>query len=236
LALDLYFDFGGAPPNQTHPNIVELSQILNKLPIHTKKPDPETSRNANGVYMKLCNYLRFDPDYEGEGLKAGGKLEKVIWEEFAGDRDKLAALAKSIKENYPSLSQPQTAAEEAELIDEDEEFAEGRILTRLHKQRERNPSLIKKKKKKVLADTGKLECEVCRFDFAINYGVKLGYGFAECHHKKPVSELKKGETTKLTDLAIVCANCHRMLHRARPWLSLEELKSLKHKYKSVSKS
>ena len=79
LALDLYFDFGGAPPNQTHPKFIELSQILNKLPIFTERPDPEKFRNANGVYMKLCNYLRFDPNYQGEGLPRGGALEKDVW-------------------------------------------------------------------------------------------------------------------------------------------------------------
>jgi 5-methylcytosine-specific restriction protein A len=52
----------------------------------------------------------------------------------------------------------------------------------------------------------------------------LGAGFAECHHKLP---LAAGERrTLLSDLAIVCANCHRMLHRRSPWLTVEELQEI----------
>jgi len=57
------------------------------------------------------------------------------------------------------------------------------------------------------------------------YG-KHGKGFIECHHKKPVSEIQEGENNKLSDLAVVCASCHRMIHKSRPWLSLDELKSI----------
>ena len=71
--------------------------------------------------------------------------------------------------------------------------------------------------------TEKLECEVCGFDFKEKYG-ELGEGFAECHHTIPVSKLKKQQRTKLTDLAILCANCHRMIHRSKPMLTIDKLK------------
>jgi 5-methylcytosine-specific restriction protein A len=54
----------------------------------------------------------------------------------------------------------------------------------------------------------------------------LGKGVAECRHNKPVSELKPGQKTKLSDLSILCANCHRMIHRARPWKSVKILKNI----------
>lgn len=66
LALDLFFDFGGAPPSNNHPKVTELSFILNKLPLFSERPDPETFRNANGVDMKLCKYLCFDPNYQNQ--------------------------------------------------------------------------------------------------------------------------------------------------------------------------
>jgi len=53
-----------------------------------------------------------------------------------------------------------------------------------------------------------------------------GDGFIECHHTKPVSELQVGEKTKLSDLALVCSNCHRMIHRKRPWLSVDGIRTL----------
>ena len=70
-----------------------------------------------------------------------------------------------------------------------------------------------------------LICDGCNFDFNKIYGSR-GEGFIECHHKKPVSEIKKGEKTKLKDLIVLCSNCHRMIHRKKPWLTLSELKEL----------
>jgi 5-methylcytosine-specific restriction protein A len=35
----------------------------------------------------------------------------------------------------------------------------------------------------------------------------------ECHHRKPLASLRPGQRTRLSDLALVCPNCHRMLHR-----------------------
>ena len=55
------------------------------------------------------------------------------------------------------------------------------------------------------------------------YGL-LGEKFIECHHK---IHLSTGERlTQIGDLALVCSNCHRMLHRKRPWLTIYNLKDL----------
>ncbi|WP_432730564.1 HNH endonuclease [Klebsiella oxytoca] len=112
--------------------------------------------------------------------------------------------------------------------DDDEDTvigSEGRPILRLHLSRERAPALVKKKKQSVLDKTGKLECEICSVDFREIYG-ELGRGFAECHHKNPLSLREDNQETKLEDLAIVCANCHRMLHRRRPWLTVDVLKNI----------
>ena len=64
------------------------------------------------------------------------------------------------------------------------------------------------------ANGGKLVCEVqhCGFDFAEQYGA-LGEGYAQVHHLLPLSKSpKEGRETRLKDLAIVCANCHVMIH------------------------
>ena len=37
----------------------------------------------------------------------------------------------------------------------------------------------------------------------------------------------KGYETKIEEIAIVCSNCHRMLHRKRPWLKIDELKNIR---------
>ena len=105
-------------------------------------------------------------------------------------------------------------------------FPEGKLKERLHKQRERSSSLIKAVKQEALEEHGKLECQCCGFDFEDMYG-DVGREFIEAHHTKPISELHQdGERTKKEDIAPVCANCHRMLHKRRPWLVMNELKKL----------
>lgn len=221
LALDLYMRVNPLHTSEQNPEIVALSETLNALPIHPQAAHGEQFRNPNGVYMKLCNFLRCDPDYEGSGLQRGNRLEQPIWDEFSGDPERLRATAAAIEASASLVGPPPPPAASQ---DEDEEFPEGRLLERLHKRRERNRTASRKKKKAVLEATGALECEVCDFDFFQTYG-DVGHGFAECHHRVPLSDLPDNRTIRLSDLAIVCANCHRILHRARPWKTVEELRT-----------
>lgn len=59
--------------------------------------------------------------------------------------------------------------------------------------------------------------------FAERYGER-GDGFIEVHHVRPVHQMQPGDKTLLADLALVCANCHRMIRRRLPWLTVEELR------------
>jgi hypothetical protein len=93
----------------------------------------------------------------------------------------------------------------------------------LHLRRERNAKIVSAKKAYVLKTTGVLRCEICGFDFKERYG-KVGEGFCEAHHKKPLSTLNQETKTRLEDLAILCSNCHRMIHRTKPMMSVEEFK------------
>ncbi len=215
LALDLYFRFDPRHISSTHPEVQGLSNLLNSLPIHQRSEKQETFRNANGVYMKLCNFLHFDPDYPGIGLSQVSKLDEQVWNDFSGNRELLRHTAEAIRANYATSTRGNVASQE-------DSFLEGHILTRLHKLRERNASLVKHKKAAVLNRTGKLACEACGFDFEAVYG-DFGKGFAECHHIVPISQLRPGQKTKLADLVLVCANCHRVIHRSDPMLTAEQL-------------
>jgi len=105
-------------------------------------------------------------------------------------------------------------------------FPEGKFKEKLHLARERNQTLVRQAKAQAMARVGSLKCACCSFDFLENYG-EVGRGFIEAHHTKPISELHEGgEETKIEDLALVCSNCHRMLHRKRPWLKMDELNGL----------
>jgi 5-methylcytosine-specific restriction enzyme A len=231
VALDLYFKVNPLNTSETNPEIVAVSDLLNKLPIHSSRSDAGTFRNPNGVYMKLCNFLRLDPSYKGEGLKAGSRLDAEVWEQFAADRQRLqhvaTAIGKAATGSAPEL-------QEQDDVDEDETAPEGRILTRIHKCRERNAELVRRKKESVMRKDGCLLCEICSFDFFKQYGT-AGEGFIECHHVTPLSRIMPGQKTRLEDLALVCANCHRMLHRGSPWPSLHEVRQrVTFRFNSVS--
>lgn len=94
----------------------------------------------------------------------------------------------------------------------------------LHRRRE--ASLRKKKiDAAVWENKGALRCEVprCGFDFAATYGA-IGKEFAHVHHLKPLSDAPtEGRVVKLNDLAIVCANCHAMIHRGGKCRALADL-------------
>ena len=66
-------------------------------------------------------------------------------------------------------------------------------------------------------------CCVCGFNFERVYG-PLGENYIEVHHLKPIADIgKEYLIDPIKDLRPVCANCHRMLHKQRPPLSVEEL-------------
>lgn len=225
LALELYFRIEHSQINSTNPVIIELSEILNKLPIHEIRPDEAKFRNANGVSLKLGNFLALDPDYDGKGLQSHSKLDKIVFEEFYSDRDSLTKIANSIK-SIISNEEINVRLYNIEDDDEDLVFKEGKVLYKMHKFRERNPKINKLKKEKHLKKFGKLACEVCEFCFDEEFG-ELGKDYIECHHRVPLAEIKGEVETRLDDLALVCSNCHRMLHRQVNTLSIEKLKEIK---------
>ena len=107
------------------------------------------------------------------------------------------------------------------------EVEEGKRILKKHYVRERNPKVIKEAKRIALERTGILKCEVCEFIFKNHYGERA-IDFIEGHHKKAVSEMVEGNTTSPEDIALLCSNCHRVIHLKMPWLSLEELRTIYH--------
>lgn len=160
--------------------------------------------------MELFNFLRWDPSNDkGRGPPHGSALEGEIWETFASDKAYLASIADAIRGNFSVTNDHQL-----DHVDQPDVTAiEGALLPRVNNQRERNPKLARRKKAQALEHLGRLECEVCRFDFVEKYGPDLGYGVIDCHHMTPLSELKPGTKTTPPDLALVCPNCHRILHK-----------------------
>lgn len=99
---------------------------------------------------------------------------------------------------------------------------EGQLKLRSHYVRERNGTIVTEVKEKALLENGKLACEVCGFNFKEEYG-DWGDGYIEAHHKIPLSEYGQGLVTRIEDFALLCANCHKMIHRKVNWLTVEKL-------------
>jgi 5-methylcytosine-specific restriction protein A len=99
---------------------------------------------------------------------------------------------------------------------------------RLHFRIERNLSISRKVKTKK-----GYTCEACGLDFKKKYG-ELGKEFIEAHHLIPVSSLNIGYSLVNieTDFAVLCSNCHSMIHRLNDSSDLNKLREIIHTNKS----
>ncbi|MGO8752077.1 MAG: hypothetical protein ACLQNE_39570 [Thermoguttaceae bacterium] len=69
------------------------------------------------------------------------------------------------------------------------------------------------------------DCAVCGFSFITVYG-EIGDGFIHVHHLLDLATIgEEYEVDPITDLRPVCPNCHAMLHRTRPAMSIENLRA-----------
>ena len=105
------------------------------------------------------------------------------------------------------------------------EGKEGRLLTRWHAYRERDRGLVRSAKAAFKLKHGHLFCEACGVDPRTTYGDR-GEDRLQAHHRTPIEEMIPGTTTKAEDLAMVCPNCHDIIHAKRPWISVEDVRSL----------
>jgi 5-methylcytosine-specific restriction enzyme A len=224
LALNLYFDENRGTIESNNPKIIELSELLNMLPIHSNRPDEEKFRNPNGVTLKLGNFLALDPNYSGKGMESYSKLDEAVFNEYFENLIELRDVADGIRKITLS-SDYSNNVNNVESDDIEENVREGKVLYKMHKVRERDRKIITKKKAKLFSEKGNLECECCGFDFEKTYG-EIGKGFMECHHIIPLNKFNDSKETKLEDLALVCSNCHRMLHNRISEISVSDLRQL----------
>lgn len=112
-------------------------------------------------------------------------------------------------------------------IGSDDELATASLVERrqyrLHRRIERNPAAARLAKKQ-----HGTRCQVCELDFEKRYG-PIGKGFIEAHHLRPISSLIEGAAVTFNvamDFAVLCPNCHRMIHRTHDPSDLEEFRDL----------
>lgn len=99
-----------------------------------------------------------------------------------------------------------------------QEVLEGEKLKAETTFRKRNRALIEAKKAN---SNGR--CEVCNFSFEKGYG-GIGKGHIIAHHINPIGGRKRASRTTLDDIALVCSNCHDMLHKKNPPMSIQRLR------------
>lgn len=214
LALDLLYRHG-APIHKGHKDVEELSTLLRSAMIHPIEGRKPSFRNADGVALKLQNLLSaIDPT---RGLSSSS-LDRALIVEFPESRaTEVAALAAMIREAI-------ARGEVADVIPEDEVFVEGRLLTSRHRSRD---SRLRKKLLQKMTDD-RLVCAICDFA-APPLARELRESFYEAHHVRPLAEAEGVTTTKVADLALVCANCHRFIHRliaiSKRWVSIAEART-----------
>ncbi|MFZ5534104.1 MAG: HNH endonuclease [Pseudomonadota bacterium] len=168
----------------------------NELSFKKFKPFPDSKR-VRGLTYKDLNEI-------GVPAWRSGTF-RYISDETADALDSL------ILEFHETLADP---AEESWDI-------EGRKSLRRHVTRERSEKLIKDFKARLTDFT----CSVCGFSFETVYG-DLGLGFIEAHHTIPIATLTAQTVMSISDLVPVCSNCHRMLHRSNPPLSVKKLQKV----------
>lgn len=77
----------------------------------------------------------------------------------------------------------------------------------------------------MLKQAGRQVCEACGFDFSEKYGPSAA-GIIDVHHTKPVHTLLPGDKARLEDLALLCANCHRVVYSKKSWLTIDQVREL----------
>lgn len=178
-----------------------------KVIVVARAEEAEFIPSPQGLNFQSVNQTH---SYSLETIKSDFELEKIqqlIWTSFKGNFNP------KIREQIEDIT--------LEHFNEELGFLEGKekLILKLHLNRERNSEVIKRKK----ANAEGLVCECCRFDFEKMYG-EIGSNFIECHHKIPISEGVR--ITNEDDLALVCSNCHRMLHRKNKEGDYHSVKSL----------
>ena len=215
LAFDLYLRKGLL--DDDNPDVIELSKVLKQLNIYPAKEYSPTFRNPIGVARKLADIHTHKPGFTGKPT-SGSKLDSEVWQKFQNKEYEVSIIAALMKSRGSDSLQIEDDEEEIEQV-----HREGRIVYRLHRSRERDPKLRKRKIDAVIKSNGNLFCESCDKDLSGSYSY-MGEAVYECHHLVPLSATCEVITT-LESVVLLCPTCHRVAHRIDPWPSLEQQRS-----------
>lgn len=171
-------------------------------------------RNPAGVAFKLQNIRQVAT---GQGLEHASKTDRDVWRDLGGSPEVVRKVAALIRAQDVSPA-------EVDAIGPEEEFVEGRVMTAAHKRRERSGK-ARSELLRARSGRGPLRCDACQDGPKIDTPDTREAGF-EAHHTLPLAS-SGVRATRLRDLALLCATCHRLIHRLmhvrRVWVSVEQL-------------
>ena len=167
------------------------------------------------VFPRQSRLLSEMPEYFGksyQGLRAvRGSVQAI---EDYGSLSRFASEVLLQEEApAPQVFESADTQWDVELAEQGVPTVEGRQVLRQHLARERDGAMVRRVKVYWAKIDRALGCACCGFSFSRVYGAH-GDGFIEAHHTTPISTAGSGGVqTRPEDLAPVCSNCHRMLHR-----------------------
>lgn len=215
LALDLFFDAGLVALSDSDKRVIALSQTLRGLPGNEERAENPSFRNPAGVAFKLSNLQSVAT---GKGFANVSATDRAIWKQFESRRARVKEVVALIATYIAEVSL------EPHDDDDEDEFVEGKVVTRVHRRIERNRklriALVRDRRK-----TNRLRCDACFRTNPTSDG-RLDDAIFEAHHLVPLAS-RGTTTTKLGDVALLCANCHKLIHRlisaSGKWATIEDV-------------
>lgn len=208
LALDVLYTSGSENLSPKSPAIIELSDLLNKLPVYSEEKHSESFRNPSGVCNQLLSF--------SNSLKKGKKDPNVgivfydVADEFCERKQEMHSIASAIRRNIACFRRIAfgNALEDIGAL-------EGTILGHFHLIIERRDGSNMTKGQR---------CEICHIDPSSIY--EEGDSLLSLHLMIPIMELDGRRSYKASDFITVCPTCHAALHRHRPWLGSDKCQEI----------
>lgn len=173
-----------------------------------------------------ANYVtaHFDRFLSPDGVLPVEQLEKNLggmnWLPAAGGFEVPSELVVALEALWDSHVPPRAPLALSDELTPGVRYVEGAVQQALVNRYERDPHA-----REACLKAHGLRCAVCGFSFQETYGA-LGEGFIHVHHLVPISAHGNAHAVDaVQDLRPMCANCHAMIHRREPPLTIDELRS-----------
>lgn len=202
--------------SQTHDELRRLAGLM-------RARLPEAKKKFSSDPIELGGRTRLALDYEpAVALSIRYDLKALPQEvTLQSDLREILSLysklvARGGRDNFEDISGADAIETEGATIEERRRY-------RQHRKIERSPKAAKRAK-----EVHGTVCQGCALDFGVIYG-PVGNGYIEAHHLTPLSELPEDVPVSLdpkADFAVLCANCHRMVHRKNGPRTVDALREL----------